>query len=151
MLSASVRQEAEVADPYEAVRKHVEEEAAEEFLDSESQEALLVVVGGIAPAETDVSVCQSDQPVIRDGDAVRVVAEVVENVFGATEGTLGVNDPSLPVALSDEIGEEGALRTWFHSTGKPQLASRKGVPQAGDKLAAEYFAQHFDRQEEVVA
>ena len=49
-----VGQEPEVADANEAGRKQVEQEAAQELLDRERQEALLIAVHGVSPAEGDL-------------------------------------------------------------------------------------------------
>jgi hypothetical protein len=51
-------QETEVADAHEAWGKHVEQEAAQEFLDRQSHEALLVTVGGVSPAKGDLVIGQ---------------------------------------------------------------------------------------------
>ena len=47
----SVGQKAEVADADEARGKHVEQEAAQELLDRQGHQALLVGVGGVSPAK----------------------------------------------------------------------------------------------------
>jgi hypothetical protein len=44
-------QKAEVADAHEAGGKHVEQEAAQELLDRQGHQALLVAVGGVSPAK----------------------------------------------------------------------------------------------------
>ena len=54
--SPAIGEEAEVADAHEAARKHVEQEAAQELIDGQSHEPLLVAVSGIAPAECDFAI-----------------------------------------------------------------------------------------------
>lgn len=49
-----IGQEPEVADANEAGRKQVEQEAAQELLDRERQEALLIAVRGVSSAEGDL-------------------------------------------------------------------------------------------------
>jgi len=71
----------------------VEQEAAQELIDIQSHEPLLVAVGGIAPAEGDVAIGESDEPGVRDSDAMGVGAEIAQHMFGAAKGRLGVNDP----------------------------------------------------------
>jgi hypothetical protein len=42
---------------------------------------------------------------VGDGDAMGVARQVVENVFGTTEGWLGIYDPVLLAQLPEEIVE----------------------------------------------
>jgi hypothetical protein len=42
---------------------------------------------------------------VRDGDAMGVACQVVENVFCAAEGWLGIDDPVLLAELPEEIVE----------------------------------------------
>jgi hypothetical protein len=44
---------------------------------------------------------------VGDGDAMGVARQVVENVFGAAEGWLGVDDPVLLAELPEEAAECG--------------------------------------------
>ena len=88
LRSPSVSEKSEVADAHEAARQQVQEEAAQELIDGQSQEPLLVAVSGVSPAEGDVSVGESNQPVIGDGNAVGVGAEMSQHMFWPTEGGL---------------------------------------------------------------
>ena len=54
--ASPVGEEAEVANAHEAFRKHMQEETAQEFIDSKSQQLLFVVVSGVAPAKSDVAI-----------------------------------------------------------------------------------------------
>ncbi len=51
-----VGKEAEVADAHEAAWQQVEQEAAQELFDSKSYDALLVAVGGVAPADPTLAI-----------------------------------------------------------------------------------------------
>ena len=53
-------QKAEVADAHEARGKHVEQEAAQELIDRQDHQALLVAVRRVSPAERDLVTLQSD-------------------------------------------------------------------------------------------
>ena len=68
----AVGQESEVANAYEAFRKHVQQEAAQEFIERKSQQLLLVVVSGIAPAKSDLRFGERDQAMVGDGYAMGV-------------------------------------------------------------------------------
>ena len=69
-------------------RQQVEQEAAQELIDSQSHEPFLVAVRGIAPAEGDVAIEESDQPGVGDGDAMGVCAEITQHMFGPPKGCL---------------------------------------------------------------
>ncbi len=91
--AVAVGEEAEVADAYEARRQQMEQEASQELIDSQSHEPFLVAVRGVAPAEGDVAIVESDQPGVRDGDAMGVCAEIAQHMFRSAKGRLGVDDP----------------------------------------------------------
>ena len=46
-------QQPEMADADESRRQHVQQESAQKFVDSERHQTLLILVSGIAPAESD--------------------------------------------------------------------------------------------------
>ena len=73
----------------------MQEEAAQELFDRQGHEPLLVAVSGISPPECDVTLSESNQPVVGDGDAVGVGAEIAQHVLWSTEGRLGIDDPVL--------------------------------------------------------
>ena len=106
--AAAVGEEAEVADAHEAAGKQVQEEAAQELIDGQSHQPLLVAVSGVSPTEGDVAIGQSHEPMIGDGDAMGVSAEIAQRMFRATERPLGVDHPV--VAEQDaEPGGKGVV------------------------------------------
>src|SRR5208282_954142 len=48
-------------------------------------------------------------PMVGDGDAVRIAGGIVQNMLGTAEGWLGVDDP----VLLEELSEELAKATWL--------------------------------------
>ena len=93
LRSPPVGEEAEVADAHEASRQQVEQEATKELVDRQSHDPLPVAVSRISPSEANTSVSEGKQPVVGDGDAMGVSAEIAQHVFRATEGRLGIDDP----------------------------------------------------------
>ena len=116
-----VGEEAEATDAHEAARQQVEQEAAQKLFDRQGHEPFPVAVSGVSPAEGDVSVGESNQPVVGDGDAVGVGAEMAQSVFWPTEGRFGVDDPVMAEQES-EPGGEGAR----FSTTASQISSVEG-------------------------
>ena len=93
--SLPVSEEAEIPDAHEAVREQVQEETAQELIDRYGHQPFLVAVSGVSPAEGDVSLGESNQPVVRDGDTMSVGAEIAQHVLWTTEGRFGIDDPVL--------------------------------------------------------
>jgi len=92
-LDVSGCHEAEVPDPDEAFGEHVEEEATDKLegwqVDASVRSGLLIVPG---PEGNRLSI-KSHESLVGDGHPVGVMAEVAEDVAGATEGRLGVYHP----------------------------------------------------------
>jgi len=59
-----MRQKPEVADTDEPRRQHVQQESAQEFVDRQSHQTLLVFVSGIAPAKGDHAVGKCDESMV---------------------------------------------------------------------------------------
>ena len=75
----------------------MKQEAADELDRVESHDAAAVVVSGVSPAKAHLSVIETEQPSVGDGDAVRVTGQVLQDMFGSAERRLGVDHPlSLP-------------------------------------------------------
>src|SRR5665213_984888 len=146
-----VGEEAEVADAYEAAWQQVEQKAAQELVDRQSHEPLLVGVRGISPAEGDVALLKGDQSAVGDGDAVGVAAEIAQRVFRSSEGRLGIDDPVVAEQGSEPCGEGPWFRHWREVAIELKLVLAEGGLQSGDELAAKDPAEHLDWQEEPVA
>ena len=121
-------EEAEVADADEALRQHVQEEAAEKLVDVERERAHLTAVPIVLPPKRDGVVGDVDEPVVGDGDAVGVAREVVEDVRRAAEGRLRVRRPTAAdrgIAATRERRRQGrARRGRRESRGGPAPAPR---------------------------
>ena len=91
--ATAVGKEAEVADANKATWKYMQQEAAQELICRQAHQLLLVAVSGVAPTEVDVVIVQCNESVVGDRDAMRVGAEIAQDVLGTSEGTLGVDDP----------------------------------------------------------
>jgi hypothetical protein len=107
-----VGQEAEVADAHEAAWQQVEQETAQELVDRQSQEPLLVGVRGVSPTEGDVALLQGDESAVGDGDAMGIATEIAQRVLWSAEGGLGIDDPVVAGQRSKPCGEAARLRQW---------------------------------------
>ena len=95
LRSPPVGEEAEVANAHEAARQQVKQEATQELVDRQSHDPLPVVVSGISPSESNAAISEGKQPVVGDGDAMGIGAEIAQHVLQATEGRLGIDGPVL--------------------------------------------------------
>jgi len=129
----------------------MEQEAAQELLDSKGHQTLLVAVRGVSPAKGDLVALKGDQAVIGDRHAVGVAAEITENVFGATEGRFAVDHPVLTEEGTEEGSESFRFRQKLEVPVEAQLAVVEGPFERGDKLATEDSTQHLDGQKEAIA
>ena len=105
-------------------------------------------MGGVAPAEGDVAIGESDQPAVGDSDAMGVGAEIAQHMFRSAEGPLGVDDPVVAEQHSQPGSEGARLGQRQQAAVELKLTSLKGVAKSGDELAAEDAAEHADGQEE---
>ena len=86
-------QKAEVANTNEPRRQHVQQESAQEFVDGQCHQTLLVFVCGITPAESDHAVGERDESMVRNRHPMGVLAEIAKCMLRAAKRTFGVNHP----------------------------------------------------------
>ena len=91
----AIGQEPEKADADKAAGQDVKQEAAQELLGTERHPSLLISVGIILPAESNLAMFESHEAVVGDGYAMGIAGEIAEHMVGTTEGRLGVDDPVL--------------------------------------------------------
>jgi hypothetical protein len=72
----SVGEESKMADSDESLRQHMEEETAQELRSLQSHLPLLGAVSIILPAKGDALPIKRQQAVIRNGDPMRVPAQI---------------------------------------------------------------------------
>src|ERR1019366_1097216 len=99
-------------------------------------------MGIVSPAKGYVIVLEGHETMVGDGYAMSVAGQVVENMFGAAEGWLGVDDPILPEQLPEEGGETAWSGQILLRAVELQLVLRDELLQFSDELSAEDAAQH---------
>jgi hypothetical protein len=73
----------------------MQEEATQELIYGQCHQPLLVAMRGVAPAESDLAIAEGHEPLVGDGNAVGVCAEIAQCMFRSTKGALRVDDPVL--------------------------------------------------------
>ena len=148
IFGVAVGEEAKVADTDEACGQDVEEEAPKELDGSEGECFFDGTVAVIFPAEADATVLDLQQAVVGDGNAMGVASEIVDDLSGAAEGLLGVDNPAAvgggaqPAAESFRVGEGGEIAK------EAELTVLEGLEQSVTKEMAEAGAEDFDGEEE---
>jgi len=69
------------------------QEPPEKLFVSQSHLPPFAAVGVVFPQEGHVGVGKINEPMIGDRDAMSVSGQVMQNMFGTTEGPLGVDHP----------------------------------------------------------
>src|SRR5215472_2396027 len=83
--AAAIGEETEVADADKAGGQQVEKEAAQELIGGQRHESFPVAVSGVPPAEGDLAIFEGDEPVVGDGDAMGVSAEIAQGGLRSAE------------------------------------------------------------------
>jgi hypothetical protein len=137
-----------VADADQAFRQDVDQEASEELIRRDRHDLLLAASCVVLPSVGDLIVLEADEAMVGDGDAVGVAGKIVENVFGSTEGRLGIDDPVLGEELPEEAPEAFRCGEFLERAVELELAVEQKLLELGGELAAEDAAENPDRQEE---
>ena len=65
----------------------------------QAHQALLVFMGGVAPAEGHLIIFKGGEPVIGDSNSMRVAAEIAEGLLSPAKGPLAIDHPLLTKRL----------------------------------------------------
>src|SRR6202521_6173992 len=149
----SVGKEAVVANAMEAIRQHMEEKAANELGDRDSDDFALVIAAFpiVLPAEGDVGLVEIEPSTVGDRDAMSVAREIGQDLLGTGEELFGIDDPfgcaqgresggkCLRLVETDEISKElqftgiECCRQTFEEQAPEQ--GREHVRKKGPRLA----------------
>jgi hypothetical protein len=108
----------------------VEQEAANELQDIEVHDLLFAGVGGVAIAEGDSLFLETEDPRVRDRDAMGVGAEVREHAFRPCERGLRVDDPIDAPKCVAESGNGAVVA---------ELSKLEGTSEPFEKLSAKHL------------
>jgi hypothetical protein len=142
-------EEAKVADAYESRWKHMQQKSAQEFIHSERQQAFLVLVGGVAPAERDHAVGERDEAAVGNRHTMSVLAKITERVLRPSKGAFGVNHPLGTEQRTKPCREGFGIEKHGKRSVKAEFMLRMQLFEAIGELAPKHFTKHIDRQEEL--
>jgi hypothetical protein len=103
--ASAAGKETEVANADEAARQDMKQETAEKLIGTKRHEAFSVAVSGVSEAERDLFAVEGDQPVIGDGNTMRISTEISEHLIGPAERRLAVDDPAVAEQLTKKAPE----------------------------------------------
>jgi|SRR4029079_11310206 hypothetical protein len=126
----------------------MQQEAPEKFLGCDRHQSLLAFTCVVFPAEGYFAVSEIDDPMVGDGDAVRVASQILKDVLRPSEWPFGVDDPVMAIQRAEESLESFLFGQRFQIAGEAKLSEAKRAFQPGDELAPKNTAQHLHRQEE---
>src|SRR5262249_8999529 len=131
-LPISVGKKAVVPYALEAVGQNVKEKAAHELGRREGHELEARAVDVILPGKGAPSVGDFDEPMVGDSDAVRIAAQVAQNLLGPGKGLLAVDHP-IGLPEWSKVGRKGTLRRQVGEIGEelqvPILVGGKKLPK----------------------
>ena len=116
-----------MANTNEAARQDMKQETAEKLIGTKRHEAFLIAVNRVSEAERDLFTVEGDQPVIRDGNPMRISTEVTEHLIGPAERWLAVDHPAVAEQLPEKAPEQPWLSQRLKLPVKPEFACDKGL------------------------
>ena len=78
---------------------------------------------------------------IGDGHAMGVAAEILQHIWGTTEGTFQVHHPVLSKQWPEPSGEDLGFAEPLEVFGETELTILEGLPEGCDELATEDLTQ----------
>ena len=94
-----------MANAHKATWQQMQQESAQELIHRQGQQALLILVGSVAPPKGYLPVLKRHETVIGNGHAVCVGAEIAKYLFRASERSSAMGDPASGEKLTDEAAK----------------------------------------------
>ena len=98
-FARAVGEKAKVTNAHEAVWQDVQQEAADELVSLQGHGASAVAMLSVSIRESNAralgSLSNCKDAIVREGYAMGVAAQIVEDFFGRREGAFGVDHPLL--------------------------------------------------------
>ena len=146
---AAIGEEPVMAQPGEAARKHMQQEAPDELVGVEAHHLDLVAIGVVAPPEANMLAVEVDEAMAADGDLVGVAPEIGQDLPGAGERGLAVDHP----VVRSQRGLQALELAAVVATGglQPKLAVAVRGAEEVEILAAEDLRERGCREQEALA
>ena len=138
--AAAMGEKPKVPDADETRRQYVQQESAQELIDRQSHQPLLILVSGIAPAESDDAISERDEAAVRDCHSMGVLAEIAKCMLRTAKSSLRINHPfgTEPCGRSQASNAFG-FRSGPSVPWKPSLCSACSVFRPSTNLPRNTF------------
>ena len=150
LVPRPIREQAVIPHAVEAAREHMQEDAPDELRRGQGHGLLTRCVGTavVGVAEPDLPRVEGEEPLVGDGDPMRVPTDVIEHLVGPGEGWLGVDHPvGLPGGL-EMGGKVLPIVEGVECAGEVQLAGLERLAHGVEQQPANEPGEHPDREEE---
>ena len=148
-FAATTGQKAIVTDAVEPVGQDVDQKAADELGRGQAHDLLAIPIldAVIFPAEGDGFGISADQAVVRDGDAVRIAAQVGKHGLWAAKGWFGIDHPFGFAEWREPGGKGIRLCQSFEIAVEGQLPRGMKRQQSIEEQPPKQARQYADMQE----
>jgi hypothetical protein len=126
-----VGEEAVMPETHEAVGEHMQEEAADKFVGVERHGLGSMTLTPVPVGQADPSIAYIEDAVVRDGNAMGIAADIVQDVLRAGKGGLGVDHPLFGIQLGTKRCE---VRRASSGDRLPRAEQSAGGPEPGQRL-----------------
>ena len=147
-LLAGIAEYAVMAHPSEARREDVLRETPQELHPLEGHLADFAVGPVILVAEPYTVIIDRKETMIGDGSFMSVAPEVFDDLFGASEGLFGVDDPGFLIQLLSPFSQGLCVR---EAVGQDQFPGLEQSAEMFEKNRLEYAAHGLDGKEEFLS
>src|ERR1700730_4749385 len=121
----------------------MQQEPPQKFFHGQRHDPFFIVVGGIAPPESNATLGEGNETVIGNRDAMGVAAEIAQRMLGAAKWALGIDYPISTKQGTEHRRESLRRLKRCQFPVKDKLVAGMQSTQAGDKLAPEHAAEHL--------
>jgi hypothetical protein len=91
----AIGHEAEKTDTDKATGENMQQETSQELFRRQGHLPLLIAMGIILPAESNLVVLESHETMVGDGHAMGVTGKITQHMMRAAERRLSIDDPFL--------------------------------------------------------
>jgi len=121
----------------------VEQKSPDELVRREGHGFLLIVVTVVSPFKFYLAIFDVDDPMVRNGHAVGVAADIVHHLLRPGERWLGVDDPFHVSHQIEMTVESLRILERLKRCEEPQLAGVEGLLQILQEQSAEQPREHL--------
>ena len=94
-----------MSETHEAAGQHMQEEAADKFVRVERYSLDTIALTTITRGKADAPITHVEDPMVGNGDAMGIAADIVQDVCRTCQGRLGVDDPVFSIELRTKLLE----------------------------------------------